>query len=230
MIITIDGPSASGKSTIGRRLARHLKLPLVDSGLMYRTITVLAQEAGVDPSDAAALADLARLTRIEVNTDPEAVSGDWLVRAGGRDLSARVYDAALAPALVRVSQAPGVRREMVDQQRSLGVGGVVMVGRDIGTVVFPSAGLKLFITATEAERRRRRARQMGEPESGLSKGEIEDRDAADTGRALAPLRPASDAYTIDTDGRSPDDVFAEILRLIDPPAPRRAADDLPPRR
>ncbi|MEA2646621.1 MAG: CMP/dCMP kinase [Chloroflexota bacterium] len=217
MIVAIDGPSASGKSTIGRRLARRLQLPLVDSGLMYRAVTVLAGDEGIDPGDEDALAALARRTPIEVNTDPDAGSGAWLVRAGGTDITARVYDAALAPALVRVSQAPGVRDEMVAQQRRLGGGGVVMVGRDIGTVVFPAADLKLFVTATEAERRRRRARQKGETEAGLSKGEIEDRDAADTGRSLAPLRAASDAHTIDTDGRSPDDVFDEILRLIGPP-------------
>jgi cytidylate kinase len=216
MIVAIDGPSASGKSTIGRRLARHLGLPLVDTGLMYRAITVLGLDRGIDPGDAAGLAALAAGIDIGVNDDPGAGGDDWLVTAGGLDLSRRVYDPAIAPALVRVSQVPGVRQSLVARQRRYGGDpGVVMVGRDIGTVVFPDADVKLFITASEGERTRRRARQMRETDGPLLKGEIEDRDAADTGRTLAPLRPADDAYTIDTDGRSPDSVFEEVLRLID---------------
>jgi cytidylate kinase len=218
VIVAIDGPSASGKSTIGRMLARHLGLPLVDSGLMYRAATVLAQEAGIDPDDRVALGALARRTPIEVNTSPEE-RPPWQVRVGGRDLTAAVFDAAIAPALTRVSQVPEVRREMVAQQRRYGRGGVVMVGRDIGTVVFPEADLKLFITASEEERKRRRAHQMKDDNHALLKGEIADRDAADSRRTLAPLRPASDAHTIETDARSPQDVFNEILRLIDEPAP-----------
>jgi cytidylate kinase len=218
VIVAIDGPSASGKSTIGRMLARHLGLPLVDSGLMYRAVTVLAREAGIDPGDSQALGELARRTEVEVNTSAEE-RPPWQVRVAGRDLTDAVFDAANAPALVRVSQVPEVRREMVAQQRRYGPGGVVMVGRDIGTVVFPDAELKLFITASEEERKRRRSHQMRDDNHALLKGEIADRDAADSGRVLAPLREASDAHTIGTDGRSPQDVFAEILRLIQQPAP-----------
>jgi cytidylate kinase len=222
VIMAIDGPSASGKSTIGRMLARHLRLPLVDTGLMYRAVTVLALEAGTDPGDSEALGELARRTDVEVNTSPEELP-PWQVRVDGRDLTAAVFDAAIAPALVRVSQVAEVRREMVAQQRRWGPGGVVMVGRDIGTVVFPDADLKLFITATEEERKRRRSQQMADDSHALLKGEIADRDAADSGRSLAPLRAASDAHTIETDGRSPQDVFAEILRLIPEPAPGTTA-------
>jgi cytidylate kinase len=226
IIIAIDGPSASGKSTIGRRLARHLGLPLVDTGLMYRAVTVLGEAAGIDPGDTEALAALARGTDIEVNDDPGAAQDTWLVRAAGHDLSPRIYDAAMAPALVRVSQAPGVRERLVELQRRYAQDpGVVMVGRDIGTVVFPDADLKLFITASEEERRGRRARQMQDKGRHLLKGEIEDRDAADTGRALAPLRPADDAFTIDTDGRSPDSVFAEVLRLTESRSDREATPE-----
>jgi cytidylate kinase len=221
VIFAIDGPSASGKSTVARLLARHLGLPLVDSGLMYRAITVLALEAGIGPDDAEALADLARRTTMEVNTSPEEKPA-WQVRVDGRDLTARVFDAAIAPALARISQVPAVRSELVAQQRRLGDGGVVMVGRDIGTVVFPDADLKLFITAPEGERERRRAGQMEEGSHALLKGEIADRDAADSGRALAPLRPAEDAHTIDTDARSPEDVFKEILSLIPRSTPGNA--------
>jgi cytidylate kinase len=213
VIVAIDGPSASGKSTVGRMLARHLGLPLVDSGLMYRAITVLANEAGIDPSDVEALAELARRTTVKVNTSPEE-KPSWQVKVEGRDLTAQVFSAAMAPALVRVSQVPEVRTELVKQQRRFREGGVVMVGRDIGTVVFPDADLKLFVTASEEERKRRRAGQMRDGNHALLKGEIEDRDAADSNRSLAPLRPAGDAHTIDTDGRSAQDVFAEILSLI----------------
>ena len=218
MIVAIDGPSASGKSTMGRMLARHLNLPLVDSGLMYRAITVLALEAGIDAGDEEALEALASRTIIEVNTSAEDRPG-WQVRVGGRDLSADVFDAAIAPALSQVSQVGPVRTQMVAQQRRYGAGGVVMVGRDIGTVVFPDADLKLFVTASEEERKRRRSRQMRGDNHALLKGEIADRDAADSGRSLAPLRVAGDAHTIDTDGRSPEDVFEGILRLIPTPAP-----------
>jgi CMP/dCMP kinase len=218
VIVAIDGPSASGKSTIGRLLARHLHLPLVDSGLMYRAITVLALEAGIDAGDKAALGELAGRTIIEVNTSAEERPA-WQVRVGDRDLSADVFDAAIAPALSQVSQVGEVRTEMVAQLRRYGADGVVMVGRDIGTVVFPHADLKLFITASEEERKRRRSRQMRGDNHALLKGEIADRDAADSGRSLAPLRAAGDAHTIDTDGRSPQDVFNTILRLIPTPAP-----------
>jgi cytidylate kinase len=213
VIVAIDGPSASGKSTLARMLARHLALPLVDSGLMYRAITVLAKLAGIDPGDVEVLGDLARKTAVEINTSADE-KPPWQVRVDGRDLSADVFDAAIAPALTRVSQVPAVRSALVAQQRGYAPGGVVMVGRDIGTVVFPDADLKLFITASEKERKRRRAGQMRDDNHALLKREIADRDAADSGRALAPLRPAEDAHTIDTDGRSPEDVFEEILRLI----------------
>ncbi|MGI8607781.1 MAG: (d)CMP kinase [Candidatus Dormibacteria bacterium] len=210
--MAIDGPSASGKSTIGRMLARHLKLPLVDTGLMYRAVTVLAQDAGVSASDEVSLARIAEQSDIDVNTTTEEGS-HWEVRGGGEDLTARVFDSALAPLLTRVSQVRGVRDALVARQRRYSEG-VVMVGRDIGTVVFPDADVKLFITASDEVRRRRRASQRRESDHGLMKGEISDRDAADQGRSISPLRAAEDAYTIDTDDRSPDQVFSEVLRLI----------------
>jgi CMP/dCMP kinase len=217
LVVAIDGPSASGKSTVGRMLARHLKLPLVDTGLMYRAVTVLAQDAGLDAADEEALGGIAEDADIEVNTTTDEGS-HWEVRVGDRDLTDRVFDASLAPALARVSQAGRVRDALVARQRRYRPSGVVMVGRDIGTVVFPDADLKLFMTASDEERRRRRADQMSEADRQLIKGEISDRDAADSGRTISPLRVAEDAYTIDTDDRSPDQVFAEVLRLI--PTPR----------
>jgi cytidylate kinase len=213
LTVAIDGPSASGKSTIGRMLARHLGLPLVDTGLMYRAVTVLARDRGVDAQDEDALGRIAEDADIEVNTTTDEGS-HWEVRAGGADLTSRVFDPELAPTLTRVSQAGRVRQALVERQRSYRPGGVVMVGRDIGTVVFPDADLKLFITASDAERRRRRAQQRRQEDHGLMKGEISDRDAADSGRSISPLRAADDAYTIDTDDRGPEQVFDEVLRLI----------------
>ena len=195
-------------------LARRLGLPLVDTGQMYRAVTVLARERGVDPGDEGALSELARGAAIEINTSSDD-RRSWQVRVGGRDITAQVFDAAMAPLLARVSQSPGVRRELVRLQRALaGGGGVVMVGRDIGTVVFPEADLKLFVTASDEERRRRRSRQMGAGRDAELDGEIGQRDLADTSRAISPLRPADDAYTIDTDGRTPEETFAEVLGLI----------------
>jgi cytidylate kinase len=212
LIVAIDGPSASGKSTIGRMLARHLELPLVDTGLMYRAVAVLAHDAGVVPTDEEALTRLARDAEIDVNTTT-AEGRHWEVRGGGVDLTRRVFDPSLAPLLTQVSQVRGVREALVERQRRF-AGGVVMVGRDIGTVVFPDADVKLFITASDEVRRRRRAAQRREADHGRMKGEISDRDAADQARSISPLRPAEDAYTIDTDDRGPDQVFAEVLRLI----------------
>jgi cytidylate kinase len=217
VIVAIDGPSASGKSTIGRQLAEHLGLPLVDSGLMYRAVTVLANDRAISPDDEPALTSLAREAELELNTSTDPDPG-WRVRASGVDLSNRVFDPALAPSLTRVSQVAGVREALVERQRRYGPGGVVMVGRDIGTVVFPDADLKLYVDASTAERERRRARQLEKRGESLLDSEIAGRDAADQGRAVAPLRPASDARRIDTDGRRPDEVFEEILRLIEPNA------------
>lgn len=214
MIVAIDGPSASGKSTIGRRLARHLRLPLVDSGLMYRAVTVSAIDRGIDPADDEALGRLARGIHVEVNTSADD-RPPWQVRVDGADITNRVFDAAIAPTLTAVSQVAAVREPMVEAQRAYGAAGagVVMVGRDIGTVVFPGADLKLYLDASPAERERRRREQMKAGDPSLLKGEISDRDAADEKRVHSPLRPAGDAHTIDTDGRGVDEVFQEILDL-----------------
>ncbi len=151
MIVAIDGGVASGKSAVGRRVADAIGLPFVDSGLMYRAITRLAAERGVDPHDAEALTKLARSTRIKI--DGERV---W---ADGTELTAGIYDTDFADALPLVSATPGVRVALVEQQRALGEHGVVMAGRDIGTVVFPNADHKFFLIASPEEKIRRRAAQ-----------------------------------------------------------------------
>lgn len=210
MIIAIDGGVASGKSAVGRRVAEALGLPFVDSGLMYRAVTKLAAERGIDPGDADAVTELARSTELRV--DGERV---W---ADGVELTDGIFDADHMDALPRISAIAGVREALVAQQRRLGQGGVVMAGRDIGTIVFPNADHKFFLTASLEEKVRRRAAQYekrGEhvDEDAMRK-EVEARDRVDTERAVAPLRPAPDAVVIDTDDLTVDQVVDVILRII----------------
>jgi len=210
LIIAIDGGVASGKSAVGRRVAEALGLPFVDSGLMYRAITRLAAERGVDPHDSEAVARLAQSTGIKL--DGERVSAD------GVDLTHGIYDADHAEALPLISAIPGVRDALVAQQRRMGRTGVVMAGRDIGTVVFPDADHKFFLVATLDEKVRRRAAQYerrGERvDHEAMRKEVEERDRVDTQRAVAPLRPAPDAVVIDTDRLDVDQVVDLILKNI----------------
>lgn len=210
MIVAIDGGVASGKSVVGKRVAEALGLPFVDSGLMYRAVTKLAAERGIDPSDSETLTELAK--SVEMRVDGERV---W---ADGVELTKGIFDADHMAALPRISAIAGVREALVAQQRRLGQGGVVMAGRDIGTVVFPNADHKFFLTASLEEKVRRRAAQYekrGEqvdPEA--MRIEVEARDRVDTERAVAPLRPAPDAIVIDTDDLDIDQVVDVILRII----------------
>jgi cytidylate kinase len=210
MIVAIDGGVASGKSAVGKRVAEALGLPFVDSGLMYRAITRIAAEQGIDPHDAHSIAKLAESTDVKI--DGERV---W---ANGVELTDGIYDADYADALPLISAIPGVRSALVAQQRGLGEGGVVMAGRDIGTVVFPNADFKFFLVASPDEKVRRRAAQFerrGESvdEEAMRK-EVEERDRVDTQRAVAPLRPAPDAVVIDTDHLDVDQVVDKILKRI----------------
>ncbi len=210
MIVAIDGGVASGKSAVGRRVADALGLTFVDSGLMYRAITRIAAERGIDARDVDAITKLAQTADLRI--DGERV---W---ADGAELTEGIYDADHADALPVVSATPGVRSALVNQQRQLGRAGVVMAGRDIGTVVFPAADHKFFLVATLDEKVRRRAAQYerrGErvDEEAMRK-EVEERDRVDTQRAVAPLRPASDAVVIDTDHLDVDQVVDIILRHV----------------
>ena len=210
MIVTIDGGVASGKSAVGRRVADALGLPFIDSGLMYRAITRLAAERGIDPDDSDAISALAQNTRIRI--DGERV---W---ANGKELTEGIYDTDFADALPVVSATPGVREALVRQQRVMGEDGIVMAGRDIGTVVFPDAQHKFFLTASLDEKVRRRAAQYerrGESvDDETMRKEVELRDRVDSERAIAPLRPADDATVINTDDLSLDDVVATIVTEI----------------
>lgn len=210
MIVTIDGGVASGKSAVGRRVAERLGLPFVDSGLMYRAITRLASERGVDPRDADATTKLAESTNVRI--DGERV---WVDE---HELTDSIYDTDYADALPVVAATPGVRKALVEQQRRMGGSGVVMAGRDIGTVVFPNADHKFFLVASPEEKVRRRAAQYerrGErvDKESMSK-EVELRDRVDSERPIAPLRPAPDALVIDTDYLDVDQVVDRIVEMI----------------
>ncbi|HEY5033526.1 MAG TPA: (d)CMP kinase [Candidatus Dormibacteraeota bacterium] len=210
MIVAIDGGVASGKSAVGKRVAEALVLPFVDSGLMYRAVTKLAAERRIDPSDVDGLVELARKTGLKVDGDRV-----WADRV---ELTEGIFDADHMEALPRISAIAGVREALVAQQRRLGQGGVVMAGRDIGTVVFSDADYKFFLTASLEEKVRRRAAQYerrGEVvDQEAMRREVEARDRVDTERAVAPLRPAPDAIVIDTDHLTVDEVVDVILRHI----------------
>ncbi len=213
MIITIDGGVASGKSAVGRRVADKLGLRFIDSGLMYRAITRLTAERAISPHDADAVTRLAESTRLRI--DGEHV---W---ADGKELTEGIYDTDYADALPVISAIPGVRNALVEQQRRIGAGGVVMAGRDIGTVVFPDADRKFFLTASLEEKVRRRAAQYGRrgervDEEAMRK-EVEMRDRVDSERPVAPLRPADDAVILDTDNLDVDEVVERILEGVRAP-------------
>ena len=210
MIVTIDGGVASGKSAVGKRVADRLGLRFVDSGLMYRAITRLAAAGGIDPHDGDSITRLAESTPLRI--DGERV---W---ADGHELTEGIYDSDQADALPVVSATPGVRRALVEQQRRMGTSGVVMAGRDIGTVVFPDADHKFFLTASLEEKVRRRAAQYerrGERvDQEAMRKEVQVRDQVDSHRPVAPLRAANDAVVIDTDHLDIEQVVDRIVREV----------------
>ena len=202
-VIAIDGPAGSGKSTIGRRLAAELGLEYLDTGAMYRSVTFAALGRGIDPADADAVAALAPTLTIVV---AEQVTVD------GEDATAAIRGPEVTRAVSAVAANPEVRAEMVRRQRAWAEerGGGVLEGRDIGTVVFPDATLKVYLTADEAERLRRRAVEAGEEVAQ----DIARRDRADSTRAVSPLHAAADALVIDTTGRTIDDIVEEVLEAL----------------
>jgi cytidylate kinase len=210
VIVTIDGGVATGKSAVGRRVAERLGLPFIDSGLMYRAITRMVTERGMDPHDSDAVTRLAEVT-------PISIEGER-VWAGGQELTEGIYDTDYADALPVISATPGVRKALVEQQRRMGESGVVMAGRDIGTVVFPDADHKFFLVASPDEKVRRRTAQYerrGEPiDQDAMRKEVETRDRIDSERPVAPLRPAGDAVVIDTDHLDLDEVVDRIVERV----------------
>ena len=222
--IAVDGPAASGKSTVGRLAAERLGYLFLDTGLLYRALTLLALEAGVDPRDGPALAALAAGRGMEVAAAPGSTTAS--VTVDGRDVTARLHTPGVDGAVSAVSAHGAVRDALLaHQRRPAERGRVVMVGRDIGTVVLPSADLKIYLDASAEERARRRFRQRlarGEPaEYAAVLAAVRHRDALDSGRALAPLAAASDAVVVDTDDCELPATVEHVLALV-----RRWPDEL----
>jgi CMP/dCMP kinase len=208
-VVALDGPSGTGKSTVARALAVELGLRYLNTGAMYRAVTWAVLRAAVDPADAPQVARLASQVRVEVTTDPH----DQRVSVDGESVEGPVRSAEVTAAVSPVSAVPEVRRLLVDQQRALiGPGGIVVEGRDIGTVVAPDAPLKVFLTASHDTRAERRARQDGSAELVQASEAIRRRDAYDSSRSVAPLRAADDAVQLDTTTLS---VYDVVKRLVD---------------
>ena len=213
LVVAIDGPAGAGKSTLARTLARALGYTYVDSGAMYRVVGLAARMRGVDAADGAALATLVDGLDFTLRPDPAGQR----VLLEGRDVTEELRTPLAGEWASRIAAIPEVRTRLVARQRRLGAdGGIVMDGRDIGTVVFPSADVKFFVTASAAERARRRAHEIGAPDSDLPaiQQDIEARDRRDSERAHAPLRPAPDAETVDTTGLTADVVAERLLQRL----------------
>lgn len=215
MIIAIDGPSGSGKSTLGRLLARALKLLYIDTGSMYRTVALAVIDAQVDPNDHETVTKLANQIEIDLKGDPDALC----VLLNGRDVTEQIRTESVTEMSSIVSVIPGVRRAMVERQRAMGKRGAVLNGRDIGTVVFPDADLKFFLTAVPEERAERRYKedQMTLNSSGTLAETLADmieRDRRDSTRADSPLRVADDALVIDSTGKSIEETFEEMMKNV----------------
>lgn len=213
--IAIDGPVASGKSAVGREVARRLGYRFLDTGSMYRAFTWFILKKGIDPDDEDSLARAASSVRLTVGDS----NGTALIRVDGEDATPYLTDAAVENAVSHVSRVPAVRQAMVAIQRAAAAGGgVVMAGRDIGTVVLPDAAVKVYLNASREERARRRYEQMaarGEQipfESVLA--DLERRDAIDSSRQMSPLRPADDAVIIDSDGLTLEQVVERVMSLV----------------
>ncbi len=213
-VIAIDGPSGTGKSSVAREVARRLGAGYLDTGAMYRAVTVAVLADGLDPADTEAVADRSASVTIDIATDPEIDS----VYADGRDVTAVIRSAAVTAAVSAVSAVPAVRRRMVAAQRQLSLRSTTVVeGRDIGSVVFPAARLKIYLTATPAARAARRAEQLGLSDplevSALAEA-LRVRDELDSTRVESPLRPAQDAVLIDSTDLSQEDVVEAILAAV----------------
>ncbi|WP_018973288.1 (d)CMP kinase [Rudaea cellulosilytica] len=218
-VLTIDGPSGSGKGTISARVANALGWRLLDSGALYRAVGFAASLAGLDLSDAEAVTRCAETTKITFR-DPKD-GGETRVIVNGLDATAEIRTETCGAAASAIAGIPSVRAALFDKQRSFRKApGLVADGRDMGTVIFADAQHKVFLTASAEERAKRRYKQLKEKGLGVTLTtllrEIEARDVRDAERAVAPLKPATDAILIDSTGMSIDAVVAKVLALVRP--------------
>jgi cytidylate kinase len=225
LIIAIDGPVASGKSTLAEKLAAEMGYLYFDTGAMYRAVTLAALQRGVSTDDEQAMTALAEQVQIDMRAASQTDGRQYDVLLDGVDCTWSLRTPEVEANVSRVSAYPGVRAALTEQQRRIGLrGGVVMAGRDIGTVVLPEAQLKIFLEASPEVRAKRRfdeQRARGEAadyEEVLAS--LKERDEYDTNRAVAPLRPAEDAHRLNTNNLEPDDVLREVTQL----AMRRQAE------
>jgi cytidylate kinase len=208
-VIAIDGPAGSGKSTVARRLAERLALAYLDTGAMYRAVAFAALRRNIDPDDDDKVAALTRDLTMEVTLDRVTVDGV--------DATVEIRGPEVTRAVSIVAANPGVREELRRRQREWAAshGGGVIEGRDIGTVVFPDAELKVYLTANAAERALRRAREVTELDYDTVAADLARRDALDQGRDHSPLAVADDAVQVDTTDRTIDEVVDDLMKRLD---------------
>lgn len=206
VIVAIDGPGGSGKSTVARAVARRLGYTYIDTGAMYRSVAHWALELGMDLDDMHRLDQLARETHIDFV--------DGRVLRNGVDVTTEIREPRVSDAASKVATYPAVRRAMREEQRRIGAAGpAVMEGRDIGTVVFPEARVKIFLDAKPEVRARRRAVELGAPVEQVAK-DLAGRDTRDRTRAEAPLMQAPDAEYVDTSGLTAEEVEEAVLKIV----------------
>ena len=211
LVIAVDGPSGSGKSSTARGVATRLGLRYLDTGAMYRAMTWWMLEHGVDVSDADAVAAAAPGVTLEVGTDPIAPT----IAVDGTDVAGPIRGSEVTTAVSAVSAVPGVRALLVQRQRELiGAGGIVVEGRDIGSVVVPEADLKVFLVADAQARAARRAAEQGRSaEAAATHADLLRRDQLDSSRAASPLQQASDAVVVDGTGMTLDEVVSCVSEM-----------------
>jgi cytidylate kinase len=214
LVIAIDGPAGSGKSTVSKIIAKRLGLLYIDTGAMYRALTLKAMNAGADLEDAQGLTELARSTKIELKDGPKL-----RVFLDGKDVSEAIRTVEVTDKIKHVARVPGVRHEMVSLQREIGRrANSVLEGRDIGTVVFPDAEYKFYLDADVEDRARRRREDFMAAGKNIELDvlikDVKERDASDINRPVGPLKKAPDAIVIDTTGLSVDGVVEKILSYV----------------